>query len=231
MSRVAFLGFILMVFLICVGTVSADDNLVVNGGFEQPITRNLLTFDTIYGSSLTGWTITPASSISDGSIDLIHGYWQPHSGVQSIDLAGYQSSMISQTLQTNDKDGSYTITFWMAGNAYTGKECSQVPKQLAVYWNGEKLSKTYSFDVSGKSTENMGWEQVTISGLKATTSTTVIAFENVGSDDACGVALDDISVVDPPVTPTPEFPTTTLPVAMMIGFLGMILYIRKMNGN
>jgi len=216
----------------CVGTVSASENLVVNGGFEQPIVTNSGTFDTLKGTALTGWTITPATSGSDGTIDHIRGFWKPNSDYQSIDLAGFRSSRISQTIKTDEfKDGTYTITFWMAGNAYTGKECSQAPKQLAVYWDGVKLDKTYSFDTTGRSNNDMGWKPVTISGLKATQSTTEIAFENIGADDPCGVALDDISVEDPAVTPAPEFPTLAFPVVMLIGFLGIIFYARISKEN
>lgn len=232
MNKITFLGLILGVFLICVGTVSANEELVVNGGFEQPTVVKTLPNEALSGTSLNGWSITSATSKSDGTIDLVSTLWQPHSGSQSIDLSGNYPSQISQTINTVDNDGSYTMTFWMSGNAYKGPECQDVPvKQLAVYWDGVKLDNPYTFDTSGTSFENMGWVQVTISGLKATKPTTEIAFKDIGPDNPCGVALDDISVVDPPVTPAPEFPTLTFPVAMMIGFIGVILYIRKLQEN
>jgi choice-of-anchor C domain-containing protein len=219
MKKVLTLAISLVLLLACVGTVSADTNLVVNGGFETPLGD--YPWHPIYaGNGLTGWTI------NYGSIDLIHNGWQSHSGDQSIDLAGDSPGKISQTINTADLGATYTLSFWLAGNAYTP---AKGVKGLNVYWDGA-LIKSTSFDTTYTSFDNMGWTLVTISGLKATKTTTEIAFEQGTTDNAaCGVALDDISVVDPidPPTPAPEFPSMALPAAMLVGFMGVVLFVQK----
>jgi choice-of-anchor C domain-containing protein len=220
MKKVLTLAISLVFLLACVGTVSAETNLVLNGGFESPVVGS--PWATVgAGNGLTGWTI------NYGSIDLIHGGWQSHLGDQSIDLAGDSPSKISQTINTADLGATYTLSFWLAGNPYTP---AKGVKGLNVYWDGA-LIKSTSFDTTYTSMENMGWTLVTISGLKATKTTTEIAFEQGTSDNpACGVALDDISIVDPPVdppTPAPEFPSTALPAAMLVGFMGVVLFVQK----
>jgi choice-of-anchor C domain-containing protein len=216
-KRTTFLGIVLMLCLACVGTVAAggmDINLVSNGGFEDPVVS--YPYSTIYaGNGLPGWIITTQS------IDLMHA-WTPHSGDQCIDLAGNGRGKISQTIKT-EVGANYEISFWLSGNPHSRY---QGPKGLNVYWAGEKV-KSVTFDTTGKSGDNMGWTLVTISGLKAKATTTEIAFEQgETSDDHYGVVLDDISVIDP-VTPAPEFPSTTLPAALLVGFMGIILFVQK----
>lgn len=223
MKRVITLAIALVVLLACVGTVSA--NLVTNGGFESPVAGYPWT--TLYaGNGLTGWTISPDS----GSIDLDHGGWQSHSGAQSIDLAGDRPATISQTINT-EVGKTYDLTFWLAGNSYTSD-----PKSVNVYWDGAKVDSPVTFDVAGKDifkTDGSynGWTKITLSGLKATKTTTEIAFEQIPSSEnlACGVMLDDISVelAGNPPTPTPEFPSTAIPAAMLVGFMGIVLYVQK----
>jgi choice-of-anchor C domain-containing protein len=222
MKKVLTLAISLVLLLACVGTVSAETNLVVNGGFESPL-GDYPWHAISAGNELTGWTI------NYGSIDLVHGGWPSHSGDQSIDLAGNEQGKISQIITTTDLSGTYNIQFWLAGNPYT-----QGKKALKVYWDGNEVSPTtgsLTFDTTGKSFTDMGWTLVTISGLKATKSTTELAFVQGATDDErCGVALDDISVVDPPVdppTPAPEFPSTALPAAMLVGFMGVVLFVQK----
>jgi len=233
MKRVLTLAIGLVLLLACVGTVTAGSgsaNLVTNGGFEDPVVDNIAAYHA--GSGLTGWTISPAagSTIGNGGIDLLNSnVWTPHSGStgnQMIDLAALEPGKISQTIPTTDLTGTYTISFWLAGNPHTAGK-----KVLKVYWDGNEVNPTtgsLTFDTTGTSRSNMGWTEVTISGLKATKTTTELVFEQGATDDLrCGVALDDISVVDPPVTPAPEFPSVAVPVAMLVGFIGIILSVQK----
>jgi choice-of-anchor C domain-containing protein len=217
MKRLLMSGIILVVLLTCVGAVSA--NLVTNGGFEAPIAANPWT--TIFaGNGLTGW------SIDSGSIDLIHNYWQPHSGDQSLDLSGNSPARISQMIPTTP-GATYDLTFWMAGNPDI-----QEVKTLGVYWDGNELSPTITFDSTGQTKADMGWKLVTISGLKATTGSTELAFLDIQpQSDPCGVALDDISLVPAQVNPVPEFPGMALPLTLLVGLIGVVLFIRKSKEN
>ena len=206
----------LLLVLVCVGTVaggSTDVNLLTNGGFESPQLDSGAPGQTI-SHGLTGW------NIESGNIDLIHSFWTPKSGNQSIDLVGTYPGTISQTINTVP-GATYTISFRMAGNPD-----AQEQKVLGVYWDGNEVGSP-TFDTTGKSKTDMGWTFVAIPGLTATKTTTKIAFKNIASSEYYGVALDDISVVDPPVTPAPEFPGTAFPAVMLVGFMGFVLYVQK----
>jgi choice-of-anchor C domain-containing protein len=181
-------GIVLVVLLTGAETVSAA-NLVLNGDFETPVAN--YPYSTLYpGNGLTGWTI------ESGSVDLIHGYWQPHTGSQSIDLAGYSAAKISQIIET-EPGATYDLTFWMAGNPEL-----QGPKVLGVSWDKAELSPPITFDTSGKSKQNMGWTFIKIPGLTATRPTTELAFEHKTPPGVYGVVLDDICLYKPlPVIP------------------------------
>jgi len=221
MKSVLKLAIGLVLLLVCAGTVSA--NLVANGGFENPTYRNQIT--TLTGSELPGWTI------DKGNIQVIlNTYWESAEGTQSIDLAGTTPGNIRQTINT-EPGATYTMTFRMAGNPDgNGKGLGYELKELEVDWDGTPITPTYTFDSTGKSRESMGWILVTIPNLKATKSTTEIAFITKAPSSAYGVALDDISVTDP-VTPAPEFPSLALPVGFLIGFAGIIMVIRNTREN
>ena len=221
MKKLLLIGVIAAILLAGIGTVSAA-NLVSNGGFENsgpiPAHPNFLT---VPPGTLNDWTIV------SGNIQVIGSkYWAPHDGSNSIDLAGTVPGVIKQSLPTVN-GGTYTLSFWMAGNP-DNQAIAQVVKRLEIYWDGSPLAPLQTFDATGKTRTNMGWVQVTIHGLKATSSSTVLQFENEFPNNAYGVALDDISVTpaDQPI-PTPEFPTAALPAALIVGLIGAVLFIQK----
>jgi hypothetical protein len=82
----------------------------------------------------------------------------------------------------------------------------------------------------------MGWKIVEIPNLKASTGSTEIKFKDVTPvgeyPSVCvGVALDDIKVDTYTPPPVPEFPTMALPVALIVGMLGAVLFIQKSKEN
>jgi choice-of-anchor C domain-containing protein len=219
MKKTLLLGIIAVLLLACVGAVSAV-NLVQNPGFETsgavPVNPGFLTSPP---GSLGTWTIS-------GTVDVIRNYWQPHSGDQSLDLAGNGPGEISQSIPTV-AGGTYQLSFWMAGNP-DNPDPAQIVKGLEIHWNGNPLTPIQTFDASSSTHAAMGWTLVTIPNLVATGSSTILEFENEYPNNAYGVALDDISVerTDQPI-PTPEFPTVALPVALIVGLIGAVLFIRN----
>jgi choice-of-anchor C domain-containing protein len=221
MKRVVTIGIVLVVLLASIGTVSA--NLVGNPGFETPsITGNWNTYSAGDGA-LTPWKIDAQS------IDLIHDGWDPASEDQSLDLSGNNRAIISQDIPTQPGN-FYQLSFAMAGNTY---EAPQI-KTVEVFWDG--VSKgTFDFDTTGHTPTNMGWTIIgPITGLPASSgSTTELKFQDItaSGDVRAGVALDDI-VVDLYTAPAiPEFPSMALPVGLIVGLIGAILFIRKSKEN
>jgi choice-of-anchor C domain-containing protein len=210
------IGIILVLLLACTGIASALP-LVTNGGFETSSPQFSDTFTTIPGTAFT----VPPWNIDAGSIDLINTYWQPHTGSYSIDLAGNAPGTISQTI-ASEAGQTCDLTFWMAGNPDSGP----VTKQVQVSWGGVP-KETFSFDTTGNSRASMGWVQKGISGLAAS-GPTVLEFKDVSGTDFYGAALDDIVVeCRGGITPVPEFPTFALPVALIIGLIGAVLFIQR----
>jgi choice-of-anchor C domain-containing protein len=219
-------GFIVLVVLCCAffipGAVSA--NLVKNGGFENS--------DQL--QSWGGLSVPQAGSLYDwnllnGDLEVIgNGYWVPESGSKSIDLSGLSHGTISQDLSTISGQ-RYTLTFAMSGNPDSG-EPTHI-RIVNVYW-GDDPARQYSFDTSGISYQNMKWEPISILNLEATSSSTMIKFEDVSPTyyGSVGAALDDI-VVEPVTSPVPEFPSVFLPATMIIGFLGAVLLIQRIREN
>ena len=209
MKKTLTLGIVLVLLLACVGAVSA--NLVQNPGFESPVEGGG-SYTTLTGAGLTDWTIA-----SGGSIDLISGYWQKHTGVQSIDLAGNEAGTISQTIDVGNNQ-ICSLSFWMAGNPD-----QQGVKTLEVKFGSN--TRSFTFDSSGHTREAMGWEEKTASGLTATGLTTLQFVDT--SSGPYGPALDDISMECRDQIPVPEFPTVALPAALIVGLIGAVLFIQK----
>jgi choice-of-anchor C domain-containing protein len=151
-------------------------NLILNGSFEQGTVGNNRT------SGITHWTV-----IRD-NVDVVQGYWQQIHGKRSVDLAGtYGSGAIQQTFSTIP-GRRYEVSFFMAGNPV----CDNPFKQMRVSAAGQ--SDDFSFHTQGRSLGKMGWQKKSWSFIANAASTTLM-FESVGPNRACGVALDDVSVV------------------------------------
>ena len=155
-------------------------NLVVDGGFEDPIAS--VPFTT-YNATTTfgGWTV------SDGSVDLINGYWAPASGIQSLDLSGDTAGTIYQDLATAPGQ-AYSLSFDLSGNPDGG--LTKI-KSLLVSFGGSTLG-TIFYDTTGNDRANMNWitEQF---AFVATDTSTRLTFQSL-DNSAYGPALDNIKV-------------------------------------
>jgi len=220
MKKIVTTGIILVLLLAGVGAVSAA--IVQNGGFETP--EAAVPFTSNMVSGLTDWTI------ESGNIDQIGTLWTSYELEQSIDLSGCERATIKQSIVTVP-DEVYKLSFALAGNTYD----APATKTVEVFWEGASQG-TFDFDTTGHSTSAMGWKIVEIPNLKASTGSTEIKFKDVTPvgeyPSVCvGVALDDIKVDTYTPPPVPEFPTMALPVALIVGMLGAVLFIQKSKEN
>jgi choice-of-anchor C domain-containing protein len=217
MKKTVSFGLVLVLLLACVGAVSAV-NLVQNPGFEDPEAADPFTANMATG--LTDWTI------ESGNIDLIGTLWTPYELAQSIDLSGCERATIKQSIVTVPGK-EYKVSFALAGNTYD----APATKTVEVFWDGGSRG-TFDFDTTGLSNSDMGWKIIEIPNLKATTTSTEIKFRDVTPvgdyPSVCvGVALDNIVAEEQSNNvPVPEFPTMALPVALIVGLLGAVLFIQ-----
>jgi choice-of-anchor C domain-containing protein len=155
----------------------AQGNLVVNGGFESPTIFS--PWLTIGPGPLGGWTI------ASGSVEILRSYWQPSEGLQSLDTAGDNSGLIHQTIATVPGT-TYRLTFDLSGNPDGGT----TTKTLQVGFGA--ATQTFNFDTTTTTRPNMQWSAQTWD-IVATTSSSVLSFENIGTGPY-GAALDNVSL-------------------------------------
>lgn len=192
-SRGYFLIFITCIVILLPAGVTGE-NIVMNGGFEEPALSN----DYSPVTSLPNWSITA------GDIEVIRTYWEAYESAQSIDLSGCSRGTIEQVLVT-DPAKTYQLSFAMSGNPDPVDPSTKI-RTLQVFWDDDPV-RTYTFNagiITSKETD-MKWALISIPGLHATSCSTVLRFRDVSANiNPCvGVALDNVIVTDnngvPPV--------------------------------
>jgi choice-of-anchor C domain-containing protein len=193
-----------------------------NGSFENGVDPGS-TFVTLLGGStaIDNWVVGGAS------IDYIGGYWQPEDGSRSLDLNGWGTGSISQTITGLTVGTSYQVSFWLAGNPDAG------PNTKTVQVSASLDIGNYSFDyvAAGGSLADMKWTQKTfdftapLSGtVTLTFLSTVLSGGTAENPAAFGPALDNVSL-----TESAAAGSTLLPAAwtMMVGGLTGFGYIAR----
>jgi choice-of-anchor C domain-containing protein len=155
-------------------------NIVQDGNFETPgIGSGLITYRD--GQAFDSWTFDV------GSVDLTSkNDWLAADGSQSVDLSGDDAGSIYQDLSTA-AGGKYTLSFALAGNP----SCAPSNKMMQVWW-GAMLLVTLSFDVTGKSTSNVGWTTFSYT-VTAMSKTTRLRFTSL-TIGSCGPVIDAVAV-------------------------------------
>jgi len=215
MKRIFIVGFATGIFLM--GTFGLSNaNLLINGSFES--NTNLGNFWTLFAgnSSLPGWSIT------SGSVDWIQDYWDASDGDKSLDLNGSSAGTILSDSFSTIIGQQYDVTFDMAGNYAGGMD----EKHLTVSAGGS--SQDFSFDTTGHSSSDMGWETMTWS-FTATSTQTQLQFSGWTSDGPYnGAALDNVIVLEAnSPNPVPE-PATLLMFGT--GLAGLAGWRKRKNG-
>jgi choice-of-anchor C domain-containing protein len=159
------------------------ENLLVNGSFEDgPEPGEFVPLDK--GSTdIKGWEVTR------GQIDYIGSYWKAADGKRSIDLHGSPGlGGVKQTFKTT-KGQKYKVTLSLAVNPDSTKKT----KKVAVEAAGQK--KEFELDGADKTREEMGWQTKTWGFTADGAETTLEVYTLETEDEACGPALDNVSVV------------------------------------
>lgn len=152
-----------------------------NGSFETPHVPNG-TFTTVYaGGSIGPWTVTQHNVDHIGS-----GFWQAADGVQSLDLSGSTNGAVAQTFNTVP-GLTYVVKFALAGNP----DGAPIVKTGRALLNGQPVLD-FSFNISGKSRSDMGYQYKKFSFLSLGTHATVELAST--SATAFGPVVDDVTV-------------------------------------
>jgi len=234
MKKPLTLGLILILFLACISVASA--NLVNNGGFENPLVAN--SWD-IFPDGTAGldwsvqWANNPTSYNGKNIPAIANMELQKTNTVESIpSFEGIQHGELDA-----DWDGP--------AGSLSGEPANVTISQTFATKAGARYSVSYEercrpndnhnpctlqFDWTGAPSEitagGMGtWTKYTFKREAAGTLTT-ISFTGSGMADSYGALIDDVEVVETEM-PVPEFPTLFLPVVLIIGILGAVLFIRR----
>jgi choice-of-anchor C domain-containing protein len=154
---------------------------LINGNFEQgPAVGTYVPLN--QGSTaLTGWTVTR------GQIDIVR-YWQSFEGSRSIDLNGTPGrGGIRQTIRTI-AGNVYRIQFAMAGNP----EGPPIVKSMGL--TASSQSTEFSFNTTGKTITNMGWETKNWNFTAADSLTTIEFYSLTPEIGIYGPAIDAVTV-------------------------------------
>jgi hypothetical protein len=181
----------------------AGTNLIVNGGFENPVIGNIFFQD--FSSGLPSWTITT------NTVDVVYQGGTPggpspaFEGIQYLDLVGYGSTGgVSQTFATVPGH-TYDLSFAYSNNPWAGPASASADFSV----DGLNGSVTHSSAIPTM----LNWDTYSGSFVATSTSATLAFTETVGCCNA-GVLLDAVVVSGT----VPEPPTWAM---MLLGFAGL----------
>nr|WP_221522637.1 choice-of-anchor C family protein [Kitasatospora kifunensis] len=133
------------------------------------------------GQGIGPWQVT------SGTVDLIGaGFWQAAEGDQSVDLNGSGPGTIAQSFTTT-AGTAYRVSYDLAGNPQLGPSV----KTGKALIDGQDF-QDFSFDITGKSSTDMGYVGRAFTFV-ATGSSTTLAF-TATSPGAAGPVLDNVQV-------------------------------------
>ena len=228
-------------------------NLLSNGSFETIGGGKTLAANTwhVY-SALSGWTVDPTGGVEvrdnvAGAAEQGKNFIELDTDYNASAGAGFvknSNSWISQTVST--KVGQkYTLSFYYAPRedtsaASNGIELDVNGKDVHTYsGDSSENAKTSNwkivYDVDGKKVDSLTgknesgnvWKDFTYTFV-ATSATSTIKFEAVGTQDTYGGSLDNVSLrAVGPVSPIPE-PSTYALIALGLGMIAF--YARRKGG-
>jgi choice-of-anchor C domain-containing protein len=193
----------------------------VNGGFEtRPTGSGLMLASEFPPRVMVGW------SLVSGSIDwTADSLLQTAAGTYAIDLEGRQQNGAGRMEQSfaTIPGQTYRVDFFMAGNP----GAAPVVKEMRV--EAGNMARDYSFDTTGKTTVDMGWEAREFT-FAATGNTSTLAFESL-LNTGFGPMIDEVTVrvvtdceaaLEPTAVPTlSPFALLALTGALALGALAV----------
>ncbi len=192
-------------FSVLLITTNAVAGIIFTESFEDP-PSTIGNWTTVYAGGTVG-----EFDVDSGSVDWIHEYWQAADGDYSLDMNGRSSGSISYDLSTV-VGMEYEVSFSMAGNPGG-------IRQLEVTAGSE--TENFSFDTTGWSLADMGWETKTMSFI-AESDVSQLVFTDIFTQRFQGAALDNIVVTEKQQpSPVPEPSSLALVFSGLVGLAGM----------
>jgi choice-of-anchor C domain-containing protein len=151
---------------------------IKNAGFEEGTSPGEAMVLPPGSTAIDGWTVV------GGNVSYVGAKWQHSQGNRSIGLPC--GGGITQTFET-DPDLEYEVRFNMAGDPNT----PPAVKSLAVTFGRER--RVFTFDTTGRSLSNMGWEPRAWV-FAADEATTTLTFTSP-TNECSTPALDHVRII------------------------------------
>ena len=194
----------------------AHANLITNGSFEEPEVTSDNNWTLVNNADIPGWT-----SVRYGQIELqeVGLYSNPDDeaadGSQWAELDSLGSDLIFQSVNTTIGT-EYILTFAFAARPDTGIADNQLG------WGVTSGQSYYFTEVADGSNETLPqWEYYEFV-FTAQSANTLIIFEDLGTDNALGTLLDDVTLKVVPIPGT---------LALLLsGIVGLVAVRRRKRG-
>jgi len=161
---------------------ASTTNLACDGGFESPVVPAPSKIFKA-GQTIGCWTV------GTGSVDLDHSSAAAE-GSQYVDMDGsFADGEVHQNLTTT-AGAVYAISFKLAGNTAG----APVVKTVVVTFGS--TAKTYTFDTTGHTATNPGWQTVVFTAPASTSSTrlSIKSTDAPNGHNSYGALIDDVTV-------------------------------------
>jgi choice-of-anchor C domain-containing protein len=159
-------------------TVALAQGLLLNRSFESGKDPGDAMVLPPGSAAIEGWTVI------EGNISYVGGKWKASEGMRSIGLPC--GGGISQTFKTDPKE-KYEVRFSMAGDP----AAPPAKKSVTVSFGADR--RVFTFDTTGHSSSEMGWDSRSWL-FTATAETTTVAFHSLKGE--CSTpAVDNVRVM------------------------------------
>eukprot|EP01090_Pellita_catalonica_P012902 TRINITY_DN2934_c0_g1_i1.p1 TRINITY_DN2934_c0_g1~~TRINITY_DN2934_c0_g1_i1.p1 ORF type:complete len:1122 (-),score=204.78 TRINITY_DN2934_c0_g1_i1:44-3076(-) len=185
---------------------------IKNGGFDSSTQKsNKNPFQPLYANKSPSLaSVVDNWRLAAGSVDWIYNLWQ-NSGnsLHSIDMTGSPGQgVLQQDVTLPAARGEYSLNFALAGNPGATPIKSLT---TTIYIKGTTTvvsSKTFTFDIRGKSVKDMGWTRRAhvFNSVQGTTAYTVEFKSN--TPGAQGAAIDSVALCFNKNVPPPSVKCT-----------------------
>jgi hypothetical protein len=185
-------------------TATAQNNSIINGGFEEPPAPIAGWSNSAAPTNFVGWTV------EFGDVDVVGtNYFASAAGAQSLDLNGLDRGGVYQDVATVS-NLSYRLTFAFGANT-SRPEQQPALKRMEVDWNSNVLA-VLQYDVSGQPAGAVHWQAMTFAVFG--TGADRLHFRSL-TLGAQGPAIDDVLLV-PSTNPVPAVAGLTIQSAVQL---------------
>ena len=182
-------------FIVHRSTPGQAQNLVVNGGFENPAIGNTNQKTWILTNAMPGWV--PHEHETYGPIEIdrngVGSTPKPVEGHQAIELDSHTRRGLNRTSNSRVRQTVYTEfghTYDLSFSSSPRRNNGTDTDNFEVWWAGQQLD----LNDAQVTQQSNNWKRYTFTGLRSGGQLTIVEFRGAGRSDTYGAALDDVVV-------------------------------------